>query len=91
MMCNPNEPDGNTDPNYNFDANALKGYGLRLISVGNGNTAWAPGNFGYLDTGSDTSNANVELRQALGWTTAPGDCSGLDGVKTRTGAGTPVT
>ena len=91
MICNPNEPSGNTDPNYAFNANALKGYGLRLISVGNGNTAWAPGNFGYLDTGSDTSNPNVELRQALGWTTAPGDCSPLDGVETRTGAGTPVT
>lgn len=81
MMCNPDEPN-------DFDANALAGHGLRLISVGNGNTAWAPGNFGYLDTGSSTSNPNLELREALGWTAAPGDCSGLDGVKTRTGAGT---
>jgi hypothetical protein len=64
---------------------------MRLVTVGNGPSAWAPGNFGYLDTGSSTSNPNVELRQALGWTTAPGDCSGLSGVKTRTGAGTPVT
>ena len=24
MICNPDEPAGNTDPNYNFDANALK-------------------------------------------------------------------
>lgn len=81
MICNPDEPNV-------FDANALAGRGLRLVSVGNGSTAWAPGNFGYLDTGSSTSNPNVELRQALGWTTAPGDCSGLDGVQTRTGAGT---
>jgi Flp pilus assembly protein TadG len=91
MICNPAEPDTNTNVDLAFDANALAGHGLRLISVGNGNTAWAPGNFGYLDTGSSTSNPNVELRQALGWVTAPGDCSGLSGVQTRTGAGTPVT
>jgi hypothetical protein len=91
MICNPDEPTGNTNQNLDFDVNSRIGFGLRLISVGNGNTAWAPGNFGYLDTGSSTSNPNVELREALGWVTPPGDCSGLDGVKTRTGAGTPVT
>jgi Flp pilus assembly protein TadG len=91
MICNPDEPTGNTNLNLDFNVSSRIGFGLRLISVGNGNTAWAPGNFGYLDTGSSTSNPNVELRQALGWVTPPGDCSGLDGVKTRTGAGTPVT
>jgi Flp pilus assembly protein TadG len=91
MICNPDEPVGNTNVDYPFDANALRGYGLKLISVGNGPSAWAPGNFGYLDTGSSTSNPNVELREALGWTTAPGNCSPLGGVRTRTGAGTPVT
>lgn len=91
MICNPDEPDTNENVNYSFDANGLRGHGLRLISVGNGNNAWAPGNFGYLDTNSSTSNPNVELREALGWSTAPGDCSGLSGVETRTGAGTTVT
>ena len=91
MICNPSEPIGNSNPNYPFNGNALAGRGLNLVSVGNGNTAWAPGNFGYLDVGSSTSNPNVELREALGWLTAPGNCSGLDGVRTRTGAGTPVT
>ena len=91
MICNPSEPDTNTNANYPFDGNALAGRGLKLVSVGNGNNAWAPGNFGYLDVGSSTSNPNVELREALGWLTAPGDCSGLEGVRTRTGAGTPVT
>lgn len=81
LICNPDEPN-------DFDANALAGDGLKLVEVGSGSGAWAPGNFGYLDTGSSTSNPNVELRQALGWLTAPGDCSGLDGVQTRTGAGT---
>jgi len=91
MICNPDEPSGNTDVNYDFSVTGRVGAGLRLVSVGNGNTAWAPGNFGYLDTNSSTSNPNVELREALGWVTAPGDCSGLGGVETRTGAGTPVT
>ncbi len=91
MICNPAEPDSNTNVELAFNRQCSAGHGLRLISVGNGNTAWAPGNFGYLDTGSSTSNPNVELRQALGWTTAPGDCSGLRRRETRTGAGTPVT
>jgi Flp pilus assembly protein TadG len=91
MICNPDEPDTNTNVNLDFNVSSKIGYGMRLVTVGNGPSAWAPGNFGYLDTGSSTSNPNVELRQALGWSTAPGDCSGLNGVKTRTGAGTPVT
>jgi Flp pilus assembly protein TadG len=91
MICNPDEPEGNTNPDLDFNPASYVGRGLRLISVGNGNTAWGPGDFGYLNTGSDTSNPNVELRQALGWTAAPGDCSPLDGVQTRTGAGTTVT
>jgi Flp pilus assembly protein TadG len=86
MICNPNE---STDASFTT-ANYV-GKGLKLVSVGGGNGAWAPGNFGYLDIGSSTSNPNTELRQALGWVTAPGDCSQLTGVKTRTGAGTVVT
>ncbi len=86
MICNPNEA---ADPNFTT-ANYVK-KGLKLVSVGNGNSAWAPGNFGYLDTGSPTSNPNTELRQALGWITPPGDCSAIGGVRTRTGAGTTVT
>lgn len=91
MICNPDEPEDNDDENLDFDAVGRKGYGLKLVSVGNGTGGWAPGNFGYLDVGSSTSNPNVELRQALGWLTAPGDCSALGGVQTRTGAGTSVT
>ena len=82
MICNPAE---STDPTFTTN---YTGKGLRLISVGNGNNAWAPGDFGYLNVNSDNGNPNLELRQALGWITAPGDCSGLDGVQTRTGAGT---
>lgn len=91
MICNPDEPIGNTDVDYDFVVANRIGKGLKLVTVGNGNSAWAPGNFGYLDTGSSTSNPNVELREALGWISVPGDCSSLEGVKTRTGAGTTVT
>lgn len=91
MMCNPAEPVGNTNTAFPFSVTAHVGAGLRLVSVGNGNTAWAPGNFGYLDTNSSTANPNVELREALGWTSPPGECSPISGVETRTGAGTPVT
>lgn len=91
MMCNPAEPSGNADLSYPFDANSYAGRGLKLVSVGNGPSAWGPGDFGYLDVGSPTANPNVELRQALGWVTAPGDCLGVTGVQTRTGAGTTVT
>jgi Flp pilus assembly protein TadG len=91
MICNPDEPLTNVNKDYAFNPGSLVGKGLQLVSVGNtGSTAWAPGDFGYLDTGSDTSNPNVELREALGWTAAPGDCSPMDGVRTRTGADTPV-
>ena len=92
MICNPAEPPTNTNVNYAFNPATYVGEGLKLVSVGNsGSTAWAPGDFGYLNTGSSTSNPNVELRQALGWTGAPGECSPLTGVMTRPGAGTSVT
>jgi Flp pilus assembly protein TadG len=86
MICNPNETADAAFTTANYI-----GKGLKLVSVGNGGGAWAPGNFGYLDTGYPVSNPNTELRQALGWITAPGDCSNVIGVRTRTGAGTTVT
>jgi Flp pilus assembly protein TadG len=87
MICNPQE----TNTNLGFDATALIGTGINLVSSGNGGGAWAPGNFGYLDTGSSVSNPIIELKQALGWEVPPGDCVSQNGVKTRTGAVTPVT
>jgi Flp pilus assembly protein TadG len=92
MICNPEEPIGNTNKDYAFTPNSYVGKGLKLVSIGNtGSTAWAPGDFGYIDNGQDTSNPNVELRQALGWSSSPGDCSPLDGVVTQPGSGTAVT
>lgn len=86
MICNPQETGGNT----NFDASTLIGKGLKLVSVGNGNGTWAPGNFGYLDTGGGSSGA-TGLREGLGWNTAPGNCIAQTGVNTKPGASTSVT
>lgn len=80
MICNPQETGGNT----NFDVTALLGDGLKLVTVGAGGS-WAPGNFGYLDTGGGSNGANG-LREALGWETPPGDCVSQTGVDTKPGA-----
>ncbi|WP_336957788.1 pilus assembly protein TadG-related protein [Sphingobium aquiterrae] len=85
MICNPQETGGNTS----FDVTSLIGKGLKLVSVGNGG-GWAPGNFGYLNTGGG-SNGAPGLREALGWVTAPGDCIAQTGVDTKPGATVSVT
>ena len=86
MICNPQETGGNTG----FNVNALIGVGIKLVSVGNGNGTWAPGNFGYLDTHGG-SNGAPGLRESLGWNAAPGDCAAATGVDTKPGASVSVT
>lgn len=86
MICNPQETGGNTS----FDVTQLIGKGLKLVSVGSGGGSWAPGNFGYLDTGGG-SNGAPGLREALGWTAPPGDCVEATGVDTKPGATVSVT
>lgn len=86
MICNPGENSG--DPN--FTVADYIGKGLKLVSVGNSGGAWAPGNFGYLDTGAG-SNGAPGLREALGWESAPGDCITYTGVNTKPGATVTVT
>ena len=86
MICNPQESGSNTD----FDYTALLGVGLKLVSVGGGGGSWAPGNYGYLDTG-DGSNGAPGLREALGWSSPPGDCVSATGVDTKPGATVTVT
>jgi Putative Flp pilus-assembly TadE/G-like len=87
MMCNPNESGGNLD----FDANALSGVGIALVSVGGGGGGWAPGNFGYLDAGQSTGVGTPELRDALAKTNAALRCISSTGVNTSPGANTTVT
>jgi hypothetical protein len=83
MMCNPDEGGGNLD----FDADAYKGFGLRLVEGGGG--SWAPGNFGYLQTGLGPGASVLEY--ALGANVPPGDCLAIDGVTTKPGENTSVT
>jgi Flp pilus assembly protein TadG len=79
MLCNPAESDTNTDTNFDFDANALKGVGLKLIT----GSADAPGNFGFLETGFGSGASN--LARALGYNSPPGDCAPTNGVSTKPG------
>ncbi len=86
MICNPQE----TSTNQNFSLTGMIGKGLKLVSVGNGNGSWAPGNFGYLENGAGVNGA-PGLREALGWGTPPGDCIAQSGVNTEPGATVTVT
>ncbi|MGL5837064.1 MAG: TadE/TadG family type IV pilus assembly protein [Sphingorhabdus sp.] len=79
MICNPAEPDGNTDVNFAF--NIAEGVGLKLVT----GDADAPGNFGWLDTGFDKGNGTPELATSLGYNSPPGDCSPIQGVDLKTG------
>ena len=85
MICNPNEG-GDSD----FTTSNYVGKGLRLVSVGNGNGAWAAGNFGYLNH-QGGSNGVPGLQEDLGWISPPGDCSPETGVDTKPGGNVPVT
>lgn len=74
MVCNPNEA---SDPDANF-ISGMRGRGMLVVQGGGG--AWAPGNFGYLDTG--TGNGATGVRMALGWVSPPGNCISQNGVDT---------
>lgn len=86
MICNPSETNSNKD----FDADALKGHGLKLVSVGGGNGSWAPGNFGYLNNNGG-SNGVPGLQEGLGWESPPGDCTPSGNVNTKPGGNVPAT
>lgn len=75
MICNPGEPEGNTNEAYDFNADAYEGVGLLVVQGGGG--SWTPGNFGYLDTGGAGGAKGV--RQTLGWISPPGNCVSQEG------------
>lgn len=79
MICNPSESLSNTNIDFDFDANALSGVGMKLIT----GDASAPGNFGFLETGF--GNGAQDLARALGYNTPPGECLPIDGVTTKPG------
>ncbi|MEO6360915.1 MAG: pilus assembly protein TadG-related protein [Sphingomicrobium sp.] len=82
MICNPDEPVGNT--NELLDFNPARGTGLRLVT---GN-ATVPGNFGWLEAG--LGNGTQALAGELGYNTPQGPCQAITGVSTKTGMDTAV-
>lgn len=77
MMCNPAEPDDNTDEALDFSP--AEGVGIRLV-IG---TPDAPGNFGFLRTG-ETGGAK-EVAKTLGYDSPPNGCVSTNGVETEPG------
>ena len=77
MVCNPAEPDTNTDINFPFDP--VEGQGLRLV-IGSPD---APGNFGFLRTGED--GGAKETAKNIGYDVPPSGCIGTNGVETEPG------
>lgn len=77
MMCNPAEPDDNTD--INLDFNPDEGDGLRLV-IGSPD---APGNFGFLRTGED--GGAKEVAKTIGYDVPPNGCVTTNGVETEPG------
>lgn len=77
MMCNPAEPDGNSDLAYDF--NPSEGDGLRLVI----DSPDAPGNFGFLRI--DEAGAR-EVAMQLGYDNPPHGCiSAEGGIETQPG------
>jgi len=84
MMCNPSEPASNTNEDFPFNPDSLKGIGIRLVGDG----SYEPGNFGFLETGF--GNGANDLLQAVGYNSPPGECASTTGVDTKTGLNAAV-
>jgi Flp pilus assembly protein TadG len=82
MICNPQEPSGNSDLYYPFTIPT--GAGVRLTS-GSPDT---PGNFGFLETGFGTGASN--LARALGYDSPPGQCVSTVTISTKPGLNSSV-
>lgn len=76
MMCNPAEPENNT--NVGFDFNPNEGDGLRLV-IGDPD---APGNFGFLRV--DAAGAK-QVAKEIGYDNPPYGCMATNGVETEPG------
>lgn len=78
MMCNPDEPNGNNDPEYPFAIAGRAGVGIELVD----DEQDVPGNFGFLDTGLGGANG---LKMVLGYDNTPASCLSVEGVVTKPG------
>lgn len=86
MMCNPKETD---DPD--FTTADYIGKGILLVTRQNKADAYAPGNFGFLNTGYDADGGGTNiLRKALGQENFIANCSPTDMVTTEPGASSPA-
>src|SRR5262249_14226460 len=54
MICNPAEPAGNTNLNYPFSSSFK---GKQILLLAGGGSAWAPGNFGWVDVSGTGGNS----------------------------------
>jgi Flp pilus assembly protein TadG len=85
FMCNPSEPDGNTDMDLPVDMNALEGRQMEMFHQG-GSGSLTPGNFGLLcpaGTEGATNCGASAVKDALASTA--GTCVGLERATTKTG------
>ena len=85
FMCNPSEPDGNTDMDLPVDMNALEGRQMEMFHQGGGGSL-TPGNFGLLCPAGTEGESNCgasSIKVALAST--DGTCVGMDRATTKTG------
>jgi Flp pilus assembly protein TadG len=78
FICNPTEPDGNTDVNLS-PGGVNPGTGIVMAE---GGTQWGPGNFGFLDQLGNGANSVAE---ALASDSLLGNCQPTQSVTTETG------
>jgi hypothetical protein len=84
MICSP-DPTG--DPGFDND---YAGKGFLLAARQNNTDAYGPGNFGFLDSGFDTTGGASALRRALGQLNFQQNCLANDTVVTEPGASSPA-
>ncbi len=78
MICNPDEPNGNSDLSYPFAVGGRVGIGIELVD----DEQDVPGNFGFLESGLGGASGLVKV---LGYDDVPANCLGIGGVETKPG------
>lgn len=78
MICNPDEPVGNNDPDHPFELGGRIGIGIELVD----DEQEVPGNFGFLESGLGGASG---LLKVLSYDNQPSNCLPIDGVETKPG------